>query len=474
MTGTRLEQALRTDAGACIRTAVVGGRVVTESGVSASTILIDGNGKIAGVVAPELRVTSDEVLDASGMLVFPGGVDAHSHLNDPGHCESEDFYTGTAGAAAGGFTTVLEMPQSVPLVTTAELLCAKLEALAPKAIVDFGLWCALVPDNAEDEATLAAVAEAGAIGLKAFMAESSEFPHVSDSQLLRGMRHASVLGLPVGVHCESQAFIDVATDDLAREGRSDLMATALSRPPEAEIEAVRALLALASNVEVALHLVHLSQPQSIELAREARARGVDVTAETCPHYLVLSVDDLLKSGPWAVCQPPLRRAEDREGMWRLLGAGFIDTVGSDHCAYTREEKENSDVWQVAPGINGIQLALPLLVGGALQRGVSLTAVARAFSSQPARRFGLYPRKGAIVPGADADLVLADVGQSWMVDAARLYSRCPGTPYEGMAMSVKIRRTLVRGCSVFVDDGEPSLRVDGGYGVFLSSRATPNR
>ena len=232
---------------------------------------------------------------------------------------------------------------------------------------------------------------------------------------------------------------------------------------------MRGALGLAAGTKAALHLVHLSQPESVEAAAEARRRGVDVSTETCPHYLTLTLEDLERVGAWAVCQPPLRDSAAREGLWRLLACGEIDNVGSDHCAYTQMEKASRDAWRLAPGINGVQLSLPLLVHGALTRGIPLTAVARAHSSQPARRFGLYPGKGATLLGSDADLVLVSTTESLTVTAGRLFTKCPGTPYEGMTIGAKVKRTLVRGRTVFVDDGQPRLQVDGGFGLFLRPR-----
>lgn len=445
--------------------AVVGGRIVTESAVFDATILIH-DGKIAGLMDPASPVSAQSVLDASGLLIFPGGVDTHSHLNDPGLTESEDFLTGTSGAAAGGYTTVLEMPQTIPLVDSVETFIQKLEAVSPKAVVDFGLYCALVPANCADAGALREIAEAGAIALKAFVCSTPEMPTVTESQLARGLSNASRFGLPVAVHCESQAVIDFERDRLQPAPSQDVNAVADSHPVEAEQEAVRSALAVARMSGGALHLVHMSDPSTVELATRAKLDRVDVSVETCPHYLTLTKDDLERAGGWGICFPPLRTAAAVEGLWRALRLGFIDSVGSDHCAYTLAQKVTADPWQVLPGINGIQLALPVLVHGALQRGVPLTWVAKVFSASPARRFSLYPQKGVVVPGADADLVFVDVGSSITARATELFTRCPGTVYEGMTFGARIRRTMVRGSTVYVDDGEPAIVAQPGSGRFL--------
>jgi allantoinase len=210
----------------------------------------------------------------------------------------------------------------------------------------------------------------------------------------------------------------------------------------------------------------MSDPGTVAMIVAGRRNGLDVSIETCPHYLVLSREDLERIGVWGVCQPPLNRREAVEGMWQVLLAGHIDTIASDHCAYTWEEKNPADVWDIAPGINGIQLTLPVLVHEARRRGVPLDLVARLFSTNPARRFSLYPRKGAILPGSDADLAFVDPESSQTVEAAGLYTRCPGSAYDGMSLQARVVRTMVRGTTVYSDDGRPRIEVDPGYGRFL--------
>lgn len=450
-------------------TAVVGGRVVTELGAIEATILID-QGRIAGVLPPDVRVDSDETLDAAGLVVFPGGVDTHTHFNDPGLTASEDFWTGTAGAAAGGYTTVLEMPQTLPLVDSVETFEDKLDTVAPKAVVDFGLYSALVPDNAENPNAIEAIAEAGAIGLKAFVCETPEMPTVTESQLGAGMRNARPHGFPVAVHCESQAVISERTRKISGNGgAADVYTTVGTHPIESELESVRSALAVAEASGGKLHLVHLSDPSTVQLATDAKLSGGDVSAETCPHYLTFTREDLHRIDGWGVCFPPFRTAVAVEGLWKALRTGAIDNVASDHCAYTLEQKVTDDPWDVLPGINGVQLALPVLVHGARERAVPLATVARAFSAGPARRFGLWPRKGDIRTGADADLVFVDLSSSITAHAGDLFTRCPGTAYEGMTFGARVRRTMVRGTTVYVDETEPTIVVRQGFGRFLHPR-----
>lgn len=447
-------------------TAVIGGRLVTESAIFDATILVDESGRIRALTDPDMPVSAENVVDASGLLVFPGGIDTHSHLNDPGLTESEDFETGTSGAAAGGYTTVLEMPQTVPLVDSVETFRQKLETVAPKAVVDFGLYCALVPENSVDVRVLGAIARAGAIALKGFICDTPEMTPLSDTQLAVGMRNARQLGLPVAVHCESQPVIDLHTEHLKREGSIDVYGVAGAHPLKAEQEAVRVALDATKTSGGKLHLVHMSDPSTVKLAFAAKIAGTDVSIETCPHYLTFTRAKLKQSAGWGLCFPPFRTNAAVEGLWRALELGLIDAIGSDHCAYTMGQKVTTDPWQVLPGINGIQVSLPVLVDGALRRQVPLTAVARAFSNNPARRFSLHPRKGGIRPGADADLVFVDVDGTITASAKDFFTRCPGTVYEGMTFGARVRRTMVRGVTVYRDEGDPTILVEPGFGAFM--------
>jgi allantoinase len=450
--------------------AIMGGRIVTASAIFEATVTIDSTtGQIRSLDRDGKGVDADEVIDASGLLIMPGGIDTHSHLNDPGLTESEDFQTGTSAAAAGGYTTVLEMPQTQPLVDSVDTFIDKRQTVSPKAIVDFGLYSALVPDNCGDVEALDAIAQVGAIAMKGFICDTPEMTPLNESQLTQGMRNAIGTGLPIAVHCEFQPVIDRETARLRQEGAADAFDIAGCHPIEAEEESVRVALAAARASGGKLHLVHMSDPRTVRLATEARAAGVDVSIETCPHYLALTIDELHEVGGWGLCFPPLRSAASVEGLWRAVENGAIDAIGSDHCAYTLDQKVTSDPWDILPGINGMQMALPVLVDGALSRGVSLTAVARAFSTNPADRYGLGRVKGDIRVGADADLVFVDPEATMTVHADELFTRCPGTIYDGKTFKGRVRRTMVRGTTVYVDEGTPDVVVDPGFGRFLHGK-----
>jgi allantoinase len=459
-----------------VRTAIIGGTLVLEQGTCAGNLAIS-DGTIEAILAPEVKPAADETIDAHGLFVFPGVVDPHTHLNDPGSTASEDFFSGTCGAAAGGITTVLEMPQTIPIVTGLGAFRDKLEIARAKAVVDFCLWGALTADNmgGDESRAMAEMAEAGAVAFKAFTSDSPEQPRIPDDMLAHGLRQADRLGLPVGIHSEDQALIDFFTSGM--QGRNDALVNPDSRPAIAEIEAVRRVIALGELVDARFHIVHVSQPETIEMVRAARERGVRVTAETCAHYLSLTRDDTARIGALAMCNPPLRDEAARAGLWELLAGGFIDCIGTDHCAYTEEEKASPDYWVMPAGISGIQLMFPLVVGEAAEHGVELSLLARVFSGNAARIYGLYPRKGVVQPGSDADLVLVDLEDSWNVRGAELFSKAPGTAFEGREVRSRVKRTLVRGRTVFIDDPLPrgSILVPPGFGEFVRpSRRTSNR
>jgi len=450
-----------------VKTSIIGATVVFEDGARPATVVIAEDGTIDGVVGFNAATDGTDVIDASGLYLFPGAVDPHSHLNDPGATESEDFFTGTCGAAAGGVTTVIEMPQTVPIVINSDRFLEKREIAQGKAVVDFALWGALTAENVgEGGSALRELAESGAIAFKAFTSDSPEQPRLPDTLFAEAMGVVTELDLLVGVHCEDQPLIDYFTTKLKLAGRNDAFVNPDSRPPIAEVEAARRVMLLAELVGARVHLAHVSHPDTFGLVHEARKRGVDVTAETCPHYLALSRDDIARVDSYGMCNPPLRDEPARRELWVLLRNGLIDCVGSDHCAYTQEEKANPNYWEMPAGISGMQIMFPLIVGEAASQGIPLSLLARMFSGAPSRRFGLADRKGSIKPGLDADLVLVDLDSTWQVRGAELFSKAPGTAFEGADVKAKVVRTLVRGRTVFEANGQRGrIAVEPGFGRF---------
>jgi allantoinase len=387
----------------------------------------------------ELGLTARETIDARGLHVLAGAVDAHVHFNEPGRTDWEGWATGTAAAAAGGTTCVVEMPLNAhPPTVDGESFGRKLAAATASAVVDFALWGGLVPGNVT---RMHELAELGVVGFKAFMCQSGidDFAAADENTLTEGMAEAARLGLPVAVHAEDPALLQEPTG----RGWRDFAA---SRPPEAELSAIAHVIELAAAAGCSLHVVHVSTGRGIHLVAEARRRGVDVTCETCPHYLLLSEDDLDSLGAVAKCAPPLRSAADREELRAQLEASAIDFVASDHSPARPWMKEGDDAFAVWGGISGCQSLLPL----ALTEDIPLELV----TARPAARFRL-PGKGRLEPGADADFVLVERDARVELRAKDLHYRHRQSPYVGRTMHGRIVGTWLRGRPVV--PGEPSGR-----------------
>ena len=442
-----------------------GGTVVLPTGQRQVDIAFtDGTITAIGTDVP----AGAETIDATGLVVLPGLVDAHVHFNEPGRADWEGWEAGTRGAAAGGVTTVLEMPLNAhPPTTTAAAFDAKLAVARAKARVDFGLWGGLVDDNL---AELPGLAARGVVGFKAFMSESGidDFRRAPDGVLAAGLKALAKLGLPLGVHAESHEMVERLGAELRAAGRTDRLAWCRARPPAAEVEAIRRLISCVrgAGLGARAHVVHVSCAEGLAEVRGARERGFQVTAETCPHYLAFTESDFERVGPALKCAPPLRDAQTRDRLWTALLAGEVDLIGSDHspCPAADKQRGERNVWQAWGGVSGIQSTLPfLLAEGVDTRGLALERVAELTAAAPARVFGLDPRKGAIAVDADADFALVDPAVSWTLGASQLHTRSGISPYLGRAFRGAVVRTIVRGRTVFMDGevvGEP------GWGRFV--------
>ncbi len=442
-----------------------GGEVILPTGRATVDIAVQG-GTISAI-GTDLR-SAAEVIEARGLIVVPGLVDAHVHFNEPGRADWEGWEAGTRGAAAGGVTTVLEMPLNAhpPTITAADF-DAKHTVASRKACVDFGLWGGLVNDNLAD---LAGLAARGVVGFKAFMSESGvdDFRRVPDGVLAAGLKAAARLGIVVGVHAESHEMVERLSSEIRARRELDRLAWCRARPAAAELEAIRRLVSCVRGAGpgARAHVVHVSGAEGLAEVHAAREWGLSVTAETCPHYLAFTEQDFERVGPALKCAPPIRDAASRERLWAALLAGRVDLVGSDHspCPAADKQKGEHDVWQAWGGVAGIQATLPvLLTEGVHARGLSLERVADLTATAPARLFGLYPRKGAIVVGADADFALVDPLRTWTFGPEQLHTRSGISPYLGRTFRGAVVRTIVRGRTVFQDGvvvGEP------GWGRFV--------
>ena len=403
-----------------------------------------------GRIAALEEGTAREEIDASGCLLLPGAIDAHVHFNEPGRAEWEGLATGSRACAVGGTTTYFDMPlNSTPPVCDADAFRAKQRAAEHQSLVDFGLWGGLVPGNVDQ---LEALRDCGAVGFKAFMSGSGieDFPRADAGTLKAGMQQAAALGMIVGVHAEID-HPELAHGSTVR----DYLA---SRPVSMELEAIRLALDLAGETGCALHIVHVSSAEGVQLIAQAVRTGADVSCETCPHYLVLTGEDVERLGAVAKCAPPLRSDENRLALLDCVRGGEIDVIGTDHSPAPMSMKTDPDFFKVWGGIASCQHLLTLLFDVGLEPEI----IARVTARQVAQRFRLPPGKaGTLGVGTDADLVLFDPNAETRVTAEALQYRHKLTPYLGRTLRGTVKRTILRGRTVACDGqpvGEPAGRL----------------
>lgn len=444
---------------------VRGGLVVTEGGVVRVDI-VARDGIIAALTSDasaQLR-EADEVIDATGLTVLPGGIDAHTHMREPSTHDREGFASGTAAAAAGGITTIVEMPQSEPPVTDAASFALKRAGIEAHALIDVALYGGAV---GQDPAQLREQAEAGAVAFKAFMCgSSSEFPAVNDAQLYDALVAVTALDSFLTVHAENDALLAAGLRRLRESGRHDPLAHCESRPPMVEVAAVRTATYLAGEANAHIHIAHVSAAGSLVAIAEARAAGGWVTAETCPQYLLLNEDDVVEHGPWARCAPAIRTRDHVEALWRALAEGLLDFVCSDHAPYSIAEKEAGldSIWAAPLGLNMVQFMNPAVLSEALHVwGFPLELCAAITATNAARIFELYPRKGAIQIGADADLAIYDLISERTLRDADLLTRHKRSPLNGRTTRAGVVRTISRGRTIFADG---KILAEPGSGHFV--------
>ena len=418
------------------------------------------------------KLDAEKVINAEGKIVLPGTVDPHVHIRAPGHDERETFESGTKDAALGGVTTVIEMPISVPPPHSPEIVKRRMDIADKEAVVDIAFFGAAGTDCIND---IIPCAKSGIVAFKTFLHEAppgrkEEFigltaPNTGDQYEL--MKKVAQTGVMIGFHTENNDMVNKNIAMLRSEGRTSPLYHGRSRPPVVEIETAAKILLFAEKIGTKVEICHISTPEVVELVNRAKSKGVYVVAETCPHYLFLNENVLEKVGVFAKCNPPLRSEEERLKMWEFVRDGSIDIIGSDHAPYTKEEKEkgSEDIFTPPAGFPGLSTRLPLLFTAVKEGKIGLDKMVELICENPAKIFGLYPKKGTIAVGSDADFVIFNPNKKDIISKDKMFTKCRDSAlvYDGWTVYGKPEKTIVRGKVVF-SDGE--INVSPGYGEII--------
>ncbi|NIM45179.1 MAG: allantoinase AllB [Nitrososphaeria archaeon] len=408
-------------------------------------------GKIVSIARDDHLPASDKVIDAKGRYLLPGAIDAHVHFRDPGYTEKEDFRTGSEAAAAGGVTTVLDMPNNIPLITDPELVKNKIKIAEGKSLVDFGLFGCATKGHLR---AITGMAEAGVIGFKIFMGQTTGVTPIDDGTILKAFKLIAETKLRVGVHAENEEIRAILEEELKAKGKRDLSGHMESRPRFIEEEAISRAILLSRVAGNKLHICHTSTSEGVELICSAKAAGQPVTAETGPQYLLFKEEHIKKYGFLIKANPPVRGIPaDREALWRGLRDVGIDMVASDHAPHPLEDKiEKENFWEAGSGMIGVETMMPLMLTQVNTGMLSIHQLITLTSETPARYFNLFPKKGVVQVGSDADLVLIDIKSEGIIRRDKLHSKSLNTAFDGWKVIGMPTMTIVRGTIVY-EDGE---------------------
>lgn len=424
-------------------------RVVTPQGIRAGALLVEGE-QIKSVVAIG-DVPADAVREDFGdAALLPGLVDSHVHINEPGRTDWGGFQTVTRAASAGGYTMLVDMPLNcIPATTNIAALEAKRMVSGGKCHIDWGAWGGIVPGNQNE---IESLAEAGVLGFKCFLVHPGidEFTMVTEPDLRLALPHIARTGLPLLVHAEVPDPITEATERLRDADWRVYMTYLSSRPDEAELQAIELMLRLCREYRFRLHIVHLATAKAIDMLRAARAEGLPVTVETCPHYLHLEAEQIADGATQCKCAPPIRDHENREKLWQALREGVVDMVVTDHspCPPAMKQAQEGNFQTAWGGIASLSMALSVMWTESQSRGFSLNDIARWMAEQPARLAGCSTRKGRLAPGYDADFAVFDPETEFTVEQDRLYQGPALSPYIGETLRGVVKQTYLRGAMVF--------------------------
>ena len=419
------------------------------------SVAID-DGKISKIGRETNMPKSDVRFDLKNLLVLPGLIDAHVHLRDEGKAYKEDFYSGTAAAAVGGMTTVLDMPNNNPVTMSVETLRNRIGIAERKVLVNVGFYSEFPRDKSEIEG----IVREGAVGFKLYMAQQVGGLDIhSDQAIMEAFKVAGSLEILTATHAEDEQTLKRNEDKFKHIGRNDINAFLKAHSEDVEVKAIERLLRLVKTVDMHLHFCHVSTEAGLRTIIEAKKSGLSVTCEATPHHLFLSAGDLKRIGSLAVTMPPVRDKRDVDGLWEAVKNGWVDVLGSDHAPHTRKEKEAESVWDVKVGIPGLETTLPLLLTEVRRGRISIGDVVRLMSESPAEIFKLK-NKGCLKEGNDADLTVVDLNRKYRVGASKFHSKAKFSPFEGREVEGKPVKTIVAG-QLVMDDGEIVAKAGSG-------------
>lgn len=442
---------------------IYNGTIVTSKDLFKANIYIK-DGKIAAITTEDLGNDAVELTDASGLYVLPGLIDTHVHSRDKGAPEKEDFFHSTQAAAAGGLTTIIEMPNAIPAICNVENLKEQLENLTPKAHVDFAVWglCLGELNNVD----LMPLSEAGVVGFKFFWgyAINSEtyglvynydpkatnvIPPLKDGEVYNIFKEVAKTGKLISIHAENADLIETFTAEVQARGDISYQGLLDARPSLAEETIVQTAISFAKATDSRLHVLHVSAKESLALINKAQDDGYPITAETCPHFLFLSNEDYERIGSKMKVYPPVKYKEDQEKLWEAIKDGVISLVCSDHAPHTSKEKDGA-LWEIPSGMCGVETLAPLMIDAVNNNKLTIHELVLLLSENPAKLFGLYPRKGSLELGTDADITLIDMNKEFTIWEENLHSVSKVTAFDGLKIKGIPVGTVVRGKTVMKD------------------------
>ncbi len=442
--------------------ALIGGTLVSPRGQFRADIGVR-NGRIAVISTDLSSEKSGRAIHLDGLHVLPGCIDSHMHLWEAGFVSPPDFSSGTLTALAGGITTIIDQPLTPPEVLDARIFRQKVATGERTSYVDFALHGGAGHDNLAD---LEGMWDAGCTAIKVFMSDSGcKVAGLSDGELLAVFTEIGRLGGTVLIHAENEAMLQYNLAKLKASGRKDPQAFLDWRPPEVEYEAIHRALHLLQGSGARAVFLHTTLPEGVDLIHEARSRGMDVYVETCPHNLYLTTEDYREKGPWISFAPPVRDPERVAGLWRQVSNGRVHTIGSDHGAVEKSLKEigYQDIWQSLFSVPDAETFTSLMLNAVSQGRLTLERLSAMQSENPARLYGLFPRKGIIQVGSDADFTIVDLTSSYTLRADEMHTACGWIPYEGLKITGRVVHTIVRGAVLMEDQ---KIDAQPGFGEFI--------